>query len=118
MIRDRLDRVRPVHGRAPRGRVGGAPRAQRFHEHPDRAGAAPHVCVVVGGGTARARRLRRPRVGPQPLDVFVPADHRIARIVELAIAVPHRFHPDHEVRLRRHRRIAPLHPSPRRQFVF
>ena len=61
-IRDRLDLVRPVHGRAPRGGVGGAPLAQRLHEHPDGAGAAPHVCVVVGGGAPRARRLRRPRL--------------------------------------------------------
>ena len=44
MIRKGLDRVRPVHGRAPR--------AQRFHEHPDHAGAAPYVCVVIGGGRA------------------------------------------------------------------
>ncbi len=64
-----LHRARPVHGRAPRGGVGRAPRAQRFHEHPNGAGAAPHVCVVVGGGPARARRLRRPLVGPQRLAV-------------------------------------------------
>ena len=62
MIREGLDRVRPVHARA-LGGGGRAPLAQRFHEHPDRAGAVPHV--FVGGGAARARRLRRPLVGPQ-----------------------------------------------------
>ena len=41
MIREGLDLVRPVHGRAPR--------AQRFHEQPDGAGDVPPVCVVVGG---------------------------------------------------------------------
>ena len=65
MIRDSLDLVRPVHGRAPRSRVGRAPLAQRFHAHPESADAAPHVCVVVGGGAARARRLRCPLVGAQ-----------------------------------------------------
>ena len=65
MIREGLDLVRPVHGRAPRGGVGHAPLAQRFHEHPDRAGAVPHVFIVVGGGLSRTRRLRRPLVAPQ-----------------------------------------------------
>ncbi len=110
MIRQGLDLVRPVHVRALR--------AQRLHEHPDRAGAAPHVFIVVGGEMAWARRLRRLLVGPQEFGVFVPADHRTARIVEPAVAVPHRFPPDHEARLRRHRRIAPLHPPPGRQFFF
>ena len=66
---------------------------------------------VVGGGTARARRLRRPLVGPQQFGLLVPADHRIAHIVRLAVKVQHRFHRNPEVRLR-HRRIAPLPPTP------
>ena len=104
-----LDRVRPVHGRAPL--------AQRLREHPDRAGAAPHVCVVVGGRTARARRLRRPLVGPQRFGWLVPADHRIARIVGPAVTVQHRLHQRHE-RFLWHGRIAPRPPPPGRQFVF
>ena len=32
----------------------------------------PHVCVVVGGGVARARRLRRPLVGPQRFGRLIP----------------------------------------------
>ena len=117
MIREGLDRVRPVHGRAPRGGVDRAPRAQRFHEHPDRAGAVPHVCVVVGGGAPRTRRLRRPLVGPQPFGLFVPADHRIARIVEPKVEVQHRLHRSHE-RYVLQGRIATPHPAPGRQFVF
>ena len=117
MVRKGLHRARPVHARAPGGGVGRAPLAQRFHEHPEGAGAAPHVCVVVGGRAARARRVRRPLVGPQRFGWFVHADHRIARIVGLAVKIQHPFPRDHEVRLR-HRRIAPLHPTPGRQFVF
>ena len=81
------------------------------------AGAAPHVCVVVGGGPARARRLRRPLVGPPRFGWLVPADRRIARSVGLAIEVPHRFHRNRAVRLR-YWRITALHPTPRRRFVF
>ena len=81
------------------------------------AGDAPHVFVVVGGGVPRTRRLRRPLVGLQRFGLLVHADHRIARIVGLAIEIQHPFPRDHEVRLR-HRRIAPLYPTPRRQFVF
>ena len=41
---------------------------QRFHEHPNGAGAAPHVFVVVGGGPGR--HLRQPLVGPQWTSVY------------------------------------------------
>ena len=78
---------------------------------------APHVCVVIGGGTARVRRVRRPLVGPPRLGWLVPADHRIARSTGLAIEIPHRFPRDHAVRLQ-YRRITALHPTPGRQFVF
>ena len=67
---------------------------------------------------ARARRLRRPLVGPPRLGLFVPADHRIARSVGLAVEVQPPFPRDHEVRLRRHRRIAARHPPLGCQFVF
>ena len=53
IIREGLHLARPVYAAR-------APQAQQFHEHPEGAGAAPHVFVVVGGGPARARRLRRP----------------------------------------------------------
>ena len=108
MIREGLDLVRPVHGRAPRGSVGRAPRAQRFHEHPDRAGTVPHVFIVVGGRMSRTRRLRRPLVAPQRFGLFVHADHRIARIIGPAIEVQHPFHRHHE-RFVWHGRIAARH---------
>ena len=116
MIRDG-HQVRPVHACAPGGGMGCAPRAPRLHEQPDGAGSVSHVCVVVGGGASRSRRSRRPLVGPQRFGLLVPADHRRARIVRPAIELPHRFHRGHEVR-RAHGRIAPLDPTPRRQFVF
>ena len=53
MIRDHLDLVRPVHGRAPR--------AQRFHEHPDGAGAAP---VAASAGRPAAVWAVRPCRSP------------------------------------------------------
>ncbi len=50
------------------------------------------VCVVIGGRASRARR-RHPLVGPPRFGLFVPADHRIARSVGLAIEIPHRCPP-------------------------
>ncbi len=75
-----------------------------------------HVFIVVGGGMARTRRLRRTLVGPQRFGLFVPADHRIARIIGMAVEVQPRFHRGHERRLA-HRRIAALHPPLEHQFV-
>ena len=72
MIREGLYLVRPIHGRAPRGGVGRG--AQRIHEHPDDAGAAPHVCVVVGGGMSRTRRFPSGSRSPPP----TPADSTVA----------------------------------------
>ena len=78
IIREGLYLARPSTS-VRRSVAGRAPRAQRFHEHPNDAGAASHVCVVVGSGTTRARRLRRSLVAPQRFGLFVHADHWIAR---------------------------------------
>ena len=102
---------------APGGGVGRAPLVQRFHEEPEDAGAAPHVCIIAGGGRARPRGARRPRCGQPLFGRFVPAEHGIARIVRLAVESPHRCHRGHEGR-RAHRRIAAPHPTADRQFVF
>ena len=75
---------------APGGGVGRAPLAQRCHEEPEGAGAAPHVCIVAGGGLARPRGARRPRCGQPLFGPFVSAEHGIARIVRLAVEIRQR----------------------------
>ena len=44
----------------------------------DGAGAVPHVFIVIGGGTSRSCRLRRPLVGQQLFMLLVHAEYRIA----------------------------------------
>ena len=117
VIHQRLDLVRPVHGRASGGSVGRAPRAQRLHEQPEGAGAVPHIFVVVGGGPSRLRGLRRPHFGQPLFELFVHADHGMARIVRQAVEIQHYFHRGHEGRLA-HGRVAASHPAPERQVVF
>ena len=93
----------------PRGPASGAPRAPGGGW--GHAPRAPRLPRTARGGRGRAARMRSRRwptararrrrllVGPPRFGWLVPADHRIARSVGLAIEVSHRCPRDREVRL-------------------
>jgi hypothetical protein len=88
----------------PTGLYKSSPR-RRFDSHKNTTSATTAIFVVLLGGLAGSRPLRRPHVVEHLIRLFVHANHRFPRIGRFFVLIQHVFHPF--AKLRRQLRHAP-----------